>query len=253
MLRSRTGFTLIELLVVIAIIAILAAILFPVFARAREQARAISCVSNMKQIALANLMYAQDYDGAFPMVDFNLSQAIGDIYSDWYRGVAAPGDNNMLAYVRDYGLRTQLNPYIKTNPLWQCPSDVNARPNLELNRRYTSYLYQFMAANAGAAAVWWGSAFPSPWHESSTTYPAQFKMFSELVPWHDNQFVSNPYNWYACWKPESKMNFAFFDGHVKSFPVDRVLWRFWWLPEPCYDPIWPRKGWPNPADFRDLD
>ncbi|NLO06689.1 MAG: DUF1559 domain-containing protein [candidate division WS1 bacterium] len=60
--RRRTGFTLIELLVVIAIIAILAAILFPVFARAREKARQTSCLSNLKQIALANLMYAQDYD-----------------------------------------------------------------------------------------------------------------------------------------------------------------------------------------------
>jgi len=57
----RKGFTLIELLVVIAIIAILAAILFPVFAQAREKARAISCLSNMKQLALAFRMYSQDY------------------------------------------------------------------------------------------------------------------------------------------------------------------------------------------------
>src|SRR5438094_6595090 len=60
------GFTLIELLVVIAIIAILAAILFPVFARAREQARKATCASNMKQIATGTLMYAQDYDELFP-------------------------------------------------------------------------------------------------------------------------------------------------------------------------------------------
>jgi prepilin-type N-terminal cleavage/methylation domain-containing protein len=58
----KKGFTLIELLVVIAIIAILAAILFPVFARAREKARQASCLSNLKQIALAHMMYAQDYD-----------------------------------------------------------------------------------------------------------------------------------------------------------------------------------------------
>ncbi len=62
----RRGFTLIELLVVIAIIAILAAILFPVFARAREKARQTSCLSNVKQLALGALMYAQDYDDTFP-------------------------------------------------------------------------------------------------------------------------------------------------------------------------------------------
>jgi len=66
MKRSRNGFTLIELLVVIAIIAILAAILFPVFARAREKARQTSCLSNLKQLSLAILMYAEDYDETLP-------------------------------------------------------------------------------------------------------------------------------------------------------------------------------------------
>src|SRR5579885_3625769 len=65
--RSRSyGFTLIELLVVIAIIAILAAILFPVFAQAREKARQITCVSNVKQIGLGTMMYTQDFDEQFP-------------------------------------------------------------------------------------------------------------------------------------------------------------------------------------------
>jgi prepilin-type N-terminal cleavage/methylation domain-containing protein/prepilin-type processing-associated H-X9-DG protein len=70
MMRSKRsyGFTLIELLVVIAIIAILAAILFPVFAQAREQARKISCTSNLKQIATAMLMYTQDYDETYPLL-----------------------------------------------------------------------------------------------------------------------------------------------------------------------------------------
>src|SRR5436853_7431745 len=63
----RSGFTLIELLVVIAIIAILAAILFPVFAQARESARITSCLSNMKQIGLSWNMYAQDYDETYPL------------------------------------------------------------------------------------------------------------------------------------------------------------------------------------------
>src|SRR5437773_5196359 len=65
--RRSAGFTLIELLVVIAIIAILAAILFPVFAQAREKARAATCISNSKQIGLALMMYAQDYDEMLPI------------------------------------------------------------------------------------------------------------------------------------------------------------------------------------------
>src|SRR5579862_9418927 len=65
----QKGFTLIELLVVIAIIAILAAILFPVFAQAREKARAISCASNEKQMALGVLQYVQDYDETWPIGD----------------------------------------------------------------------------------------------------------------------------------------------------------------------------------------
>ena len=68
--HRRRGFTLIELLVVIAIIAILAAILFPVFAQAREAARKTSCVSNMWQVGIAFTMYTQDYDECYPWAGF---------------------------------------------------------------------------------------------------------------------------------------------------------------------------------------
>src|SRR5438270_674257 len=68
---NRRGFTLIELLVVIAIIAILAAILFPVFAQAREKARQAACQSNLKQLGLAAMMYTQDYDGTYPIAQYS--------------------------------------------------------------------------------------------------------------------------------------------------------------------------------------
>src|SRR4051812_45085889 len=77
---ARRGFTLIELLVVIAIIAILAAILFPVFAQAREKARQASCLSNNKQYSAATLMYIQDYDELFPRNSYLQGNCVGTFY-----------------------------------------------------------------------------------------------------------------------------------------------------------------------------
>ena len=100
MKRRSRGFTLIELLVVIAIIAILAAILFPVFARAREKARQTNCLSNVKQIMLGVLMYAQDYDEMLPNEQYNRGGG-GNEYlvdSSW-RGVIFPYVNNAQLFI----------------------------------------------------------------------------------------------------------------------------------------------------------
>jgi prepilin-type N-terminal cleavage/methylation domain-containing protein len=90
--RPRFGFTLIELLVVIAIIAILAAILFPVFAQAREKARQTTCLSNMKQLGHGLTMYLQDYDDVFP---FNWYGRTPDV---WWQSLPETGAGSGLAY-----------------------------------------------------------------------------------------------------------------------------------------------------------
>ena len=109
--RLAQGFTLIELLVVIAIIAILAAILFPVFARARENARKTSCLSNLKQLGLGFMQYTQDYERVIP----------------WAQD---PGTTP----------RTRLNPYTKSNQMWVCPSEINASVQGMADDRYVSYM-----------------------------------------------------------------------------------------------------------------
>jgi prepilin-type N-terminal cleavage/methylation domain-containing protein/prepilin-type processing-associated H-X9-DG protein len=110
-MNRRTGFTLIELLVVIAIIAILAAILFPVFAQAREKARTISCLSNTKQIGLGSMMYVQDYDETF-------------YYQPWPGGCPASQTGYWIdapGTVQQHWA-TLIYPYVKNGQLFRCPS-----------------------------------------------------------------------------------------------------------------------------------
>ena len=124
------AFTLIELLVVIAIIAILAAILFPVFARARENARRSSCSSNLKQIGLGFAQYTQDYDEHFPL------------------SVVWPGPGAAPAGI-PVGWADAIQPYLKSTQIYQCPSET-APPNPDPNSAgYTDY---FMNKNAGDGA-----------------------------------------------------------------------------------------------------
>lgn len=122
---SRAGFTLIELLVVIAIIAILAAILFPVFARARENARRTSCLNNMKQVGLGMLQYAQDYDEHY----YGANGRSTSIY---------PG----------IGWAGAVYPYIKSTQVYKCPDDSNNGSGTNLP---VSYAFNYYAASTALA------------------------------------------------------------------------------------------------------
>ena len=132
----RKAFTLIELLVVIAIIAILAAILFPAFARARENARKTSCLSNLKQIGLGVLQYAQDYDEKYPM----------------YRVDGGTGQTGSA-----YGWADAIQPYVKSEQLLQCPSDTLSPPTGTTTPRpiqigYCDYVYNVALGSQPTAA-----------------------------------------------------------------------------------------------------
>jgi prepilin-type N-terminal cleavage/methylation domain-containing protein/prepilin-type processing-associated H-X9-DG protein len=141
---TRRGFTLIELLVVIAIIAILAAILFPVFARARENARRASCGSNLKQIGLGFMQYTQDYDEKYPPYN----NGAGGGYKGWVQ-------------------ITQ--PYVKSYQLYQCPSEPTGGstsldqsgsnawwPDSSVSAQEANHTDYFYAKSFGA--MWDGSA-----------------------------------------------------------------------------------------------
>lgn len=143
---KRHGFTLIELLVVIAIIAILAAILFPVFAQAREKARAISCVSNSKEIALAIQMYTEDYDENLP-----LSQI-------WALPFVTPNLN-------DYTFSGLLQPYVKNRGIFMCldssrpnpdPSFIGEIPDDGVHQVRTSYALNL---DAGFNGFYFGPSY----------------------------------------------------------------------------------------------
>lgn len=123
----RGGFTLIELLVVIAIIAILAAILFPVFAKAREKARQTTCINNMKQIGIAMQSYLIDSDGKFPV--WSPPSNPGYWYSIEDYRATSPSPAPTMDITRDNGawkmatISHQLDSYIKSQEVWSCPAD----------------------------------------------------------------------------------------------------------------------------------
>jgi prepilin-type N-terminal cleavage/methylation domain-containing protein/prepilin-type processing-associated H-X9-DG protein len=217
-LARRTGFTLIELLVVIAIIAILAAILFPVFAQAREKARQATCLSNMKQLGTAFMMYLQDYDGTFP----GRSGGVDAVLGSPQLGAPASMFSRFGHWTCAYRVTTTnpcrveegaLFPYVKSTQLFQCPSDANGR----IKRLSYSLINSLGLAN-----------------ETIITAPAEFIMLvDESLTLNDGNY--NPGN--AAGRDDPSFihngggNFTFADGHSKWFRPDQVPWchKYWSL------------------------
>ncbi len=198
--REHKGFTLIELLVVIAIIAILAAVLFPVFARARAKAHQNSCLNNVKQLALGMNMYMSDYDQRFPFA-------------------FAWDVNNGLYW------KHQIYPYIKNGQIFVCPSDMvgeNGDPSdtvgnedtTYITNYYTSYGYNWNAGGGGVLCAGY------PIGDTAIQAAAEMWILADST-----QLVSEPtyiqYGYagqHAHWvfRHNEQANFAYVDGHVKN-------------------------------------
>jgi prepilin-type N-terminal cleavage/methylation domain-containing protein/prepilin-type processing-associated H-X9-DG protein len=213
----KKAFTLIELLVVIAIISILAAILFPVFAQAREKARQTTCLSNENQLGMALEQYVQDND---ERVFFRANWA----YSR--SGYITPQVNGERWW-------NMLMPYVKSNNVWSCPSDSNPSPSVDINGNKTilrSYIALSTAESLTLAQVddptetmvlteKWGTATETSIGPASVT-DSWIEPFSGDFNW--NPF-SPGQTWTAANCHSGRMNCVFFDGHAKSLSPSYIL------------------------------
>lgn len=227
-MRKRCGFTLIELLVVIAIIAILAAILFPVFAQAREQARKTACLSNMRQIGTAISMYTQDYDEKWPFLCYYDVMQAAHVWN--------PGA---------YPWVITTNPYMKNWQIGVCPSDSSHGLLTKVgsvsgagNDFDPYFIWRFGSAPttaADAARLWpWSYASNQSlgWYNSggsiaSVKAPSQVFLVTEFgqgahaySTWYTDlgygtSTSESPDRWEAGRRHQGGRTFVFCDGHAK--------------------------------------
>ncbi len=207
----RKGFTLIELLVVIAIIAILAAILFPVFAQAREKARQATCQSNLKQIGLAIIMYTHDYDGYLCPLTITLDPPIcNSTYFTWEMLIAP--------YITSERAGTWGVWQMHTPSVYQCPS-----ANRQTDWAYTSYGISLYLAGTPADGSWFGS-----WPRMLDLVPYQAETYmvadafyapgGDLRRGYYQMYISgsNPSTTNVAARHNDRANMLYCDGHVKT-------------------------------------
>ncbi len=218
----KKGFTLIELLVVIAIIAILAAILFPVFAQAREKARQASCLSNLKQIGTAAMMYAQDYDERLASANFANSPA-----GLW-------GTPLWNAYGWGY-MWPLWQPYIKNGQVYNC-ADANDNwvgvagdpnnPQYNLSYGYSEYIYNNGYGNSKLAAL-----ASSPYGVAKIAIFGDCRFAGIFNDWDNGNTgtATYPTNYLARvalannTKPRHDgSTFGYADGHAKYIPYAKI-------------------------------
>ncbi len=252
----RKGFTLIELLVVIAIIAILAAILFPVFARAREAARSSTCISNLNQIGKAFAQYMQDYGQIMPsgcnLVDKTPAQGgIRNLCRDGWPVVHPfvltsapwPGANCRQVSQNRWECDGQLDPYIKNRDIWKDPSDAGDRPPYNPafgNRRVGNFYQEF---GSSYYYLWWPHFHAIPPRAITVTQiamgdnasihePARVPIYLDggTAPTTGEarqDFNANPRTYQYCperWHQDDRsVNALFGDLHSKVMRLDEFL------------------------------
>jgi prepilin-type N-terminal cleavage/methylation domain-containing protein/prepilin-type processing-associated H-X9-DG protein len=214
MTGPRRAFTLIELLVVIAIIAILAAMLFPVFSQAREQARAISCLSNMRQLGTAVQLYVQDYD---ERMFFRTSGTNSNVTRTDARNSsnASKWWNLMM-------------PYVKNNQLFQCPSDGTPTLSPDPNGKDViprSYIANTASEDLQLAQI--SDVVDTIVVTEKTDTIAGATNTSSWIGAFNGEMSNNPATNGVAARHHNGMNCSFLDGHARWTTLDTVLASRW--------------------------